>query len=330
MSTVGIIANPASGRDIRRLVAHGSVFANNEKVSIVRRILLGLDAVGVEKVVFMPDSFRIGERALDNVTLRLRAETVAMPVSDSALDSERAAAAMAAAGVGCIVTLGGDGTNRAVAKGCGEVPLLAVSTGTNNVFPGMMEGTVAGLAAGLVATGIAPAEVARHAKRLEILNEGKLVDVALVDVAVSRDVFIGARAIWEPSRLQHLVLARAGLHYIGLSSVGGALYPEGLADGQGLYIEMGEGPQTVLAPIAPGLIERVGIASHRLLGVGEAVELTLSACTLALDGEREIEVGRPRRVAIRLSRQGPRVVDVPKALAAAAAKGFFRSGRMPV
>ncbi|HEY5871002.1 MAG TPA: ATP-NAD kinase, partial [Candidatus Tectomicrobia bacterium] len=44
MACVGIIANPSSGKDIRRLVAHGSVFNNNEKVNIVRRVLLGLDA----------------------------------------------------------------------------------------------------------------------------------------------------------------------------------------------------------------------------------------------------------------------------------------------
>ena len=47
MSLVGIIANPASGTDIRRLVAYGSVFNNQEKVRIVRRILLGLEAAGV-------------------------------------------------------------------------------------------------------------------------------------------------------------------------------------------------------------------------------------------------------------------------------------------
>ncbi|MDI9377286.1 MAG: ATP-NAD kinase, partial [Synergistota bacterium] len=34
MTLVGIIANPASGKDIRRLVAHGSVFDNIEKVNI--------------------------------------------------------------------------------------------------------------------------------------------------------------------------------------------------------------------------------------------------------------------------------------------------------
>jgi pyruvate/2-oxoglutarate/acetoin dehydrogenase E1 component len=55
-TTVGIIANPASGKDIRRLTAHGSVFDNNEKVNIVRRVLLGLEAAGVSEVLYMvPD-----------------------------------------------------------------------------------------------------------------------------------------------------------------------------------------------------------------------------------------------------------------------------------
>ena len=52
---VGIIANPASGKDIRRLVAYGTVFDNQEKVNIVRRILLALDALGVGRVLAMPD-----------------------------------------------------------------------------------------------------------------------------------------------------------------------------------------------------------------------------------------------------------------------------------
>ena len=44
VGSVGIIANPAAGKDIRRLVAHASTFDNLEKVSIVRRVLLGLAA----------------------------------------------------------------------------------------------------------------------------------------------------------------------------------------------------------------------------------------------------------------------------------------------
>ena len=42
MSTVGIIANPAAGKDIRRLVAHGRVVSNQEKANILRRVFAGI------------------------------------------------------------------------------------------------------------------------------------------------------------------------------------------------------------------------------------------------------------------------------------------------
>ena len=44
MITVGIIANPASGQDIRRLITHASTFGNDEKIRIVRRALIGLES----------------------------------------------------------------------------------------------------------------------------------------------------------------------------------------------------------------------------------------------------------------------------------------------
>src|SRR5512146_2950227 len=67
VSLVGIIANPSSGKDIRRLVAMGSVVDNNEKVNIVRRVLTGLRATGVEQVVHMPDHFGITTRAAESL-----------------------------------------------------------------------------------------------------------------------------------------------------------------------------------------------------------------------------------------------------------------------
>lgn len=45
----GIIANPASGKDIRRLVAHATVFDNQEKVNLIRRILLGFKRQGLKR-----------------------------------------------------------------------------------------------------------------------------------------------------------------------------------------------------------------------------------------------------------------------------------------
>ncbi len=46
------------------------------------------------------------------------------------------------------MVLGGDGTNRLVAKKIGNIPLVPISTGTNNAFPINIDPTVAGLAAG--------------------------------------------------------------------------------------------------------------------------------------------------------------------------------------
>ena len=151
MTCVGIIANPASGKDIRRLVAHGSVFSNQEKVNIVRRLLLGLDAMGVDTILTMPDAFDICGKAQAPITLQAIVQQLDMPVQFSSEDTTLAAARMQELGVDCIVTLGGDGTNRALAKTAGTTPILPLSTGTNNVFPYMIESTLAGLAAGIVA-----------------------------------------------------------------------------------------------------------------------------------------------------------------------------------
>src|SRR6266568_6880319 len=125
---VGIIANPASGRDIRRLVAHGTVFDNNEKTAIVRRVLVGLEAVGIRRIAYMPEhDFGILPRALTELrghTLQLSAEPPELPVWGTRADSTRAAQLLTEQGAGCIITLGGDGTNRAVARGCDTVPLV--------------------------------------------------------------------------------------------------------------------------------------------------------------------------------------------------------------
>ena len=69
---------------------------------------------------------------------------------------------MRARGASVIVVLGGDGTARAAPVESGDVPVLPLSTGTNNAFPEMWEATVAGTAAGLLATGRVPADEAGY------------------------------------------------------------------------------------------------------------------------------------------------------------------------
>ena len=115
MSLVGIIANPAASKDIRRLVAQGRVIPDWEKVNTVRRVMLGLQSVGVSNVLAMADSSNLVRRACDVPNLSIDLEFVDMPPFYSEGDTVRAAAAMAEQGVDCLITLGGDGTNRAVA-----------------------------------------------------------------------------------------------------------------------------------------------------------------------------------------------------------------------
>lgn len=285
-STVGIVANPASGRDIRRLVAGASVFGNPEKAGMVFRVLAGLAAAGVGRALMMPagDGLSVtlhrmftGHR---DTPLPEFAE-VDMPLTGTAADTTRAVREMRAAGARAIVVLGGDGTHRVVAKACGDVPICALSTGTNNAFPEMREATVAGLAAGLVATGRATG--VRREPALEVEVDG-VRDLALVDLAVSRERFVGARALWRTDSITELFVTHARPSAVGLSAIAGMLAP----GAEGVHVVLGEGPELRVA-LAPGLIAPVGIASFRRLAPGEPVVVPPGPGCLALDGEREIE-----------------------------------------
>ena len=325
MSSVGIIANPASGKDIRRLVARSSVFDNNEKVAILRRLLIGLDAIGVEAAYIMPDYYGLGERAADGLTLNMAISLLPMAVQADERDTVEAAGRLADMGVGCLVTLGGDGTNRAAAKTCGQLPLLAISTGTNNVVPAMVEATVAGLAAGLLATGAVDAEtVSQTSKRLEVFVDHEFMDIALVDVAVSSDLFVATRAVWDPSRIKEIVLSRAEPGSIGLSSIGSAIHPIALQDDCGLHLVIGEGGTAALAPVAPGLVVPIPLRGTRVIALDTEVELEPCVGMLALDGERCLALYPEQRVAVRLTRHGPRIVDMRACLAEAARGGVFQ------
>lgn len=324
MKPVGIIANPASGKDIRRLVAYGSVFDNHEKVNIVKRVLMAMDSVGVQEVFFMPDYFGIGHRAVEDLDISLKVSFLDMKMEGTQDDSTMAAQMMAEMGVGCIITLGGDGTNRTVSKTCGESPLLPISTGTNNVFPFMVEGTLAGIAAGVISMDICPLErVANRAPRLEVHRGSELVDIALVDVVISESDFVATRAIWDVSILKEIFLARSEAGNIGFSSVGGLLCPHHSSSGKGLHIVIGPGKKRVKVPVAPGLISWLPIQSYRSLECGEEVPVSTGKSIIALDGERELIVKQGDKFTIRLSAQGPLVADMDKVMRVAAERALF-------
>jgi hypothetical protein len=321
---VAIIANPDSGKDIRRLVAHGSVFHSGEKVNLIRRILLGMDSVGVEQVLIMPDHYSLGQRALDGLDISMEIAFLDMIPENTQDDSTRAADISISMDAACIVVLGGDGTCRAVAKASSEIPLLPIATGTNNVFSKMVEGTLAGIAAGVFAVNESPSDMfISREPRLEIYRGSNLVDIALIDIVVTDEDFVGSRALWDVSSLKEVFLTRAEPENIGFSSLGGYLCYLPQHSGQGLYLRIGPGGKRVRAPIAPGLIKPVPIESYRIFNPGEDIAIEYTPAVIALDGERELSIAEGDELIIKLNLDGPPVIKMDEILRRASDECLF-------
>lgn len=316
-SKVGIIANPIAGEDIRRLVAYGIAYTNMQKAEVVREIILGIDSMDVDEILIMPEYFGIGYFALDRIYKKLNPEIsfLDMPVRNLPEDSTDAAKIMNELNVGCIVVVGGDGTNRAVAKGCGRVPILPIAAGTNNVLPYIMEGTISGVVAGYIAKNPHKSELLIKLKRLEVIKNGVSADIALIDAVVCSELFIGSRALWDIEKIKQIVATVGSPTRIGMSSIGAFIRPIERTDTKhGIYIKIGEGKIRVKAPIAPGIVEEVSVKEFKVLDVGDKVRVEFTPSMVALDGERELYVGKTDDVEIKLSNDGPCLVDVAKTL----------------
>jgi predicted polyphosphate/ATP-dependent NAD kinase len=332
--TVGVVANPASGRDIRRLVAGASVFDNVEKGNMVYRFMVGLGAVSVERVLMMPAASGLYDglqRALHGHAFERHPlpelELVEMRLRHDARDTVEAVEKMRKQGVKAIAVLGGDGTNRVVASRCADTPICALSTGTNNAFPEVREATIAGLATGLVSTGLVTNGVLRREKILRVgLNGDPHHDCALVDVAVSSERFIGARALWKSGSVSELFVTRAAPDALGFSAVAGLLDPIPRHARHGLHLRLTKPKDADLVinvPLAPGLIMPVGVVEIRRIEPGRAVPVEPGLGSIALDGEREIERDLEDRVEVSLATEGPLTIDVAEVMRLAARRGLL-------
>ena len=293
----------------------------------MRRAIVGALASGARDFRYMPDTHGITAAAAEEFGDEANFVAVETTHTASTLDTIRAAEAMQAEGCGAVITLGGDGTNRAFALGWRDAPLVPVSTGTNNVFPTMVEATVAGSAAGLVASGRVPLErVARQVKAVHVEIEGERDDIALVDAVLAADRFVGSRAIWGGERLREAVVTRAEPSAVGITSIGGLLAPLAPDEDEALYLRLGpgEGGVSLLAPIAPGLYEPIAVRSHTRLALGEPITVT-GPGVLAFDGERERVLKPGQAATLRVARDGPWVIDVHATLEYAACAGLYRN-----
>ncbi len=327
----GIVANPASGRDIRRLVSQASVFPTAEKANMVQRLLAAFAVTGVDRALVSTDLGGISAAVLRALGRGGDWPTVEFCEGDAltgtAADTTHAVRRMVDEGAAVIVVLGGDGTARVAAAACGDVPMLALSTGTNNAFPQMREATVAGLAAGMIATGQVDADlVTERVSVLEVVTKARR-EIALVDVCVTLSRHVGARALWDPTSLTELYCTFAEPDGIGLSSVPGQLCPSPRSSPDGVALQLGpasETPYVVQAPIAPGLVRPVGVRGWGVLRPGVRVELAAAGGVIALDGERELELRNGESAFVELRPDGPWCVDVRAVMAEAAKRGLLR------
>ena len=323
--TIGIVANPASGKDVRRLVARASVFDNREKCAIIRRALSGAINAGARRFAYLDDSHNIAGGALEE--LGYDCETVRVPCvgTNSALDTVRGASDLAQHDCVATLILGGDGTSRAFVKGWREAVMLPLSTGTNNVFPRVAEATIAGSALGVLAAGgVDLEEAAVPVKVIDVDIEGEAPDIALIDAVVTSDQFIGARALLDGDAIERIVLTRAEPTAVGMTSVGGLIRPLSEEEDAGLHLELGKGGRTkVHAPIAPGMFETLRIKRAETLGFEEVVAFE-GPCVLAFDGEREREIQAGQQVRMRVSRSGPSVLDIARTMHLASCRNWFK------
>lgn len=329
MSTIGIIANPASGKDIRRLVSHATVVDNNEKINIVKRIILAAQGAGVKGVVIMPDTFLIGYKASEALKsskeLKIPVEILDMRIKGNVEDTILAARLMEENKVQCIIALGGDGTSRAVAKSITTTPLISISTGTNNVYPEMLEGTVVGIAAAAVSTRTSNlGQSCRRDKRIEILKDGKMLDIALVDCVISKQTYIGSRAIWDPEDIQSVIVSRANPASIGFSTIVGVKKIIGEDDDFGASINVNVGEFQLVAPIAAGTMKEIRVDEPLIHPLDETFSMSMDyKGIMALDGEREIPFKKGDIFEFKITRDGPYRVNIKKTIESAQLNGFF-------
>lgn len=312
MGDVGIVVNPQSGKDLRRLTSSAGQVSDGVKVDVVRQVTAGALEAGAEQVVLAADRSNIAARAVAGFDSRIR--LLEGPATGSRLDSVEAAKQLRDNDVAVVVGLGGDGTCRDLASGWPTLPLIAMSTGTNNVYPAMLNPTAVGLAAGhLAAATVAVADVSTASKRI-VIDDGNSERYALVDVALVETNAVGARAVTEPQLLRWVLACRADPASTGLSAVAAQAQLCAADDDGGVLVHVGPGGRPIRAPLSPGTFHTLGVTSVVPIAEGEAAALTGNG-VLAFDGERECHFV-PGSVA-RIDRLGPQLVDIDRVLRAA-------------
>lgn len=302
---VGLVANPTSSKDIRRLTTLARVIDVEEKANLVARLLVGLASEDGIEVMALDDPAGLVRRA---VGMAGRSATpvdfLPIRVEGDEGDTRRAAGLLADLGAAAVVTVGGDGTVRAAVEGWRQARLIPLAAGTNNAFALTDEPSVVGMAAATaLARGSDAAFKPTTAIEVETTQGWAL---AVIDAVVVSSHWVGAGAIRDPHDLVEGVVTTSRRTAVGIASISAAFGP--LEPGHVRHLRFG-GRRMVRAVFGPGLLLDVPVHDHDDLPVGSELTLARHAGMVAVDGERRL----PARGAVIRVIDGPRVLDIEAA-----------------
>ncbi len=302
---VGLVANPVSSKDIRRLTMLARVVDIEEKANLVARFLVGIGSGSGVEVLGVDDQSGLLRRAIAVAgSAGPPIDFLPNEVEGSEADTRRAAAYLAERQAAALVTVGGDGTVRAAAEGWPRAPLVPLAAGTNNAFALTDDPSVVGLATASAVTSSSDVFVPTTAVEVETI-EGRAL--AVIDAVVVRNRWVGAGAISNTSELVEGLVTTSRRTAVGIASVSAAYGPLEPDHVRHLYFG---GKRTVRAVFGPGLVLDVPVSGHVDLPIGAEVSLGEEAGMVALDGERRL----PARSGVVRVVEGPRVLDLESAL----------------
>lgn len=316
-----------AGRDIRRLVAFASLQSTPEKLQVVRRILAGIAVFADAVDIVMPEDYEGLAHILKDEAQRLFGLSVelvrGMGGPSSADTTIISARELVAAGAELLITIGGDGTQRNVAQSHLKVPVLPVAGGTNNVACWGGDQTIAGFAAGSYMMDPERYQEQLFVSKVLHLTRGQgplaVEDLALIDVALVRQTFTGALAVWNPEDVLQLWLAVADPVRPGLSNLGGQVSPVAPDEDAITWLQLGAGDRVAYGALAPGMMAKFLVDRHQKIPLNQEILIKTPehGGSLALDGERTLVLSPGETVTLVARRDGPqylfphRVLNAP-------------------
>lgn len=302
---------------------------HEEKLRKVIRMISSMNTFGVEKVYLMPDTFGLNNSiaaiANEEEGINLSVEVLDFSPIAQPEDTIQAVEKMIELEISCLIVLGGDGTCRLVAKTDLEIPIIPVSTGTNNAYPKFWEGTTVGIAAAYISKNGNEQKLLKKDKRIDIYLNGTFADIALVDAIITNVPYVGSKVVSSIDEMKEIIVCRCSPEFIGFSSIVGTINICGDDDDYGYRLKIGEGEGTTLAPTNSGQLVEVSYTDFSEMHIGsEHTSRPDFDGSLALDGERTMVFRKGDEIRFVITRNGPRKVDVCEVLHKAVKNNFFQ------